>query len=241
MAICYTGTRLERPLNCPHDIFSVMSKCWEKDPSKRPRFKEMEKKLAEMVQFYRKAGSLPPPRDLGPALTGVVDDFKGSGGPGGDGGGASGGGADGSTARANAGSSDIATDADAAAAAAELWGSDVLATPLAAAVEGVGGGGTRASAPRPVTAVYEGGGADDDGAAYANEVGNRESVCSLEGFGDSLGDMPGGTASAKWASGGSSGGGGGGGGGNRESLMLGFEDTLDDGDDSDDSDDALSV
>lgn len=241
MVICYTGTRLERPLNCPHDIFSVMSKCWEKDPSKRPRFKEMEKKLAEMVQFYRKAGSLPPPRDLGPALTGVVDDFKGSGGPGGDGGGASGGGADGSTARANAGSSNIATDADAAAAAAELWGSDVLATPLAAAVEGVGGGGTRASAPRPVTAVYEGGGADDDGAAYANEAGNRESVCSLEGFGDSLGDMPGGTASAKWASGGSSGGGGGGGGGNRESLMLGFEDTLDDGDDSDDSDDALSV
>ena len=29
------GLRLERPLNCPHDVFAIMAKCWEKDAGKR--------------------------------------------------------------------------------------------------------------------------------------------------------------------------------------------------------------
>ena len=209
------GTRLERPLNCPHDIFSVMSKCWEKDPSKRPKFREMEKELAEMVQFYRKAGSLPPPRDLGPMLAGESAG-AGVGGSSADGMGGGGGGGGGS----------ITTDAEAAAAAAALWGGDesVPASGGGGSSEGGGGGG----------GGVLGGNGGGDGDVYTNEAGNRASVCSLEGFGDTLGDLPGGAGG---------GGGDGSGGDNRDSLMLGFEGSLDDiGDSSsDDSDDALSV
>ncbi len=39
------GERLAMPLNCPPTLYSLMTKCWAYDPSKRPRFTELKGQL----------------------------------------------------------------------------------------------------------------------------------------------------------------------------------------------------
>jgi len=40
--------RLEQPECCPKDYFSVMLKCWQHDPNKRPKFAELINILPEV-------------------------------------------------------------------------------------------------------------------------------------------------------------------------------------------------
>lgn len=39
------GERLAMPPNCPPTLYSLMTKCWAYDPSKRPRFTELKTQL----------------------------------------------------------------------------------------------------------------------------------------------------------------------------------------------------
>ncbi len=39
------GERLAMPFNCPPTLYSLMTKCWAYDPSKRPRFTELKGQL----------------------------------------------------------------------------------------------------------------------------------------------------------------------------------------------------
>ncbi|XP_016403611.1 focal adhesion kinase 1-like, partial [Sinocyclocheilus rhinocerous] len=39
------GERLAMPPNCPPTLYSLMTKCWAYDPSKRPRFTELKGQL----------------------------------------------------------------------------------------------------------------------------------------------------------------------------------------------------
>lgn len=39
------GERLAMPPNCPPTLYSLMTKCWAYDPSKRPRFNELKAQL----------------------------------------------------------------------------------------------------------------------------------------------------------------------------------------------------
>jgi hypothetical protein len=126
-----------------------MERCWEREPSKRPKFKEIEKKLSEMVSFYKKAGSLPPPRDLGPALGAASIDDGEEEDDGGDGGGGGGAGMDGGDTLAALGISP-----------AQITESSSGYADLVPA-----GGAT----------------------ATTSASSNRDSTCSLEGFGAVLG------------------------------------------------------
>lgn len=39
------GERLAMPPQCPPTLYSLMTKCWSYDPSKRPRFTELKTQL----------------------------------------------------------------------------------------------------------------------------------------------------------------------------------------------------
>lgn len=39
------GERLAMPPHCPPTLYSLMTKCWSYDPSKRPRFTELKTQL----------------------------------------------------------------------------------------------------------------------------------------------------------------------------------------------------
>lgn len=39
------GERLPMPPNCPPTLYSLMTKCWAYDPSRRPRFTELKAQL----------------------------------------------------------------------------------------------------------------------------------------------------------------------------------------------------
>lgn len=39
------GERLPMPPNCPPTLYSLMTKCWAYDPSRRPRFTELKSQL----------------------------------------------------------------------------------------------------------------------------------------------------------------------------------------------------
>eukprot|EP00041_Stephanoeca_diplocostata_P030751 m.938596 g.938596 ORF g.938596 m.938596 type:complete len:694 (+) comp23820_c0_seq3:212-2293(+) len=59
------GMRLSRPQNCPHSVFGVLEKCWARDATARPRFKDIEK-------LFLKAGAQPhgfSSRDIGNVLS----------------------------------------------------------------------------------------------------------------------------------------------------------------------------
>uniref|UniRef100_A0A8C1NTX3 Focal adhesion kinase 1 n=1 Tax=Cyprinus carpio TaxID=7962 RepID=A0A8C1NTX3_CYPCA len=43
------GERLAMPLNCPPTLYSLMTKCWAYDPSKRPRFTELKTQLSTIL------------------------------------------------------------------------------------------------------------------------------------------------------------------------------------------------
>lgn len=40
--------RLEQPECCPKEYFSLMLKCWQHDPNKRPRFSDLMSLLPEV-------------------------------------------------------------------------------------------------------------------------------------------------------------------------------------------------
>uniref|UniRef100_A0A8C1M971 Protein tyrosine kinase 2aa n=1 Tax=Cyprinus carpio TaxID=7962 RepID=A0A8C1M971_CYPCA len=43
------GERLAMPQNCPPTLYSLMTKCWAYDPSKRPRFTELKTQLSTIL------------------------------------------------------------------------------------------------------------------------------------------------------------------------------------------------
>uniref|UniRef100_A0A8C1QYG3 non-specific protein-tyrosine kinase n=1 Tax=Cyprinus carpio TaxID=7962 RepID=A0A8C1QYG3_CYPCA len=47
------GERLAMPPNCPPTLYSLMTKCWAYDPSKRPRFTELKGQLRSCRLTYR--------------------------------------------------------------------------------------------------------------------------------------------------------------------------------------------
>ena len=62
------GMRLERPLSCPHDVWAVAFRCWHQNPDKRPKMKELEKKLGAALaaeQASTKAEGGAGNRDIG--------------------------------------------------------------------------------------------------------------------------------------------------------------------------------
>lgn len=44
------GERLAMPPQCPPTLYSLMTKCWSYDPSKRPRFTELKTQLRYMME-----------------------------------------------------------------------------------------------------------------------------------------------------------------------------------------------
>ncbi|XP_066571921.1 focal adhesion kinase 1 isoform X4 [Amia ocellicauda] len=44
------GERLAMPHNCPPTLYSLMTKCWAYDPSKRPRFTELKAQLSTILE-----------------------------------------------------------------------------------------------------------------------------------------------------------------------------------------------
>ena len=44
-----SGYRLEKPTLCPDSFYSLMYRCWDKDKSKRPKFKEIVKEIESIV------------------------------------------------------------------------------------------------------------------------------------------------------------------------------------------------
>ncbi|XP_041739493.2 focal adhesion kinase 1 isoform X8 [Coregonus clupeaformis] len=44
------GERLAMPHNCPPTLYSLMTKCWAYDPSKRPRFTELKTQLSTILE-----------------------------------------------------------------------------------------------------------------------------------------------------------------------------------------------
>uniref|UniRef100_A0A8C9QWJ7 Focal adhesion kinase 1 n=1 Tax=Scleropages formosus TaxID=113540 RepID=A0A8C9QWJ7_SCLFO len=44
------GERLAMPHNCPPTLYSLMTKCWSYDPSKRPRFTELKAQLSTILE-----------------------------------------------------------------------------------------------------------------------------------------------------------------------------------------------
>jgi len=68
-----SGYRMEQPTECPEDMYKLMLRCWQDDPSARPTF-------LEMLQFFetKQAGSnlraLPPLPPLPPLPTQKRDD-----------------------------------------------------------------------------------------------------------------------------------------------------------------------
>lgn len=47
------GERLPMPPNCPPTLYSLMTKCWAYDPSRRPRFTELKAQLRQGYTFER--------------------------------------------------------------------------------------------------------------------------------------------------------------------------------------------
>ena len=42
------GCTLERPVECPNELFDIMRACWTLDPEKRPRFVDIQPKMESM-------------------------------------------------------------------------------------------------------------------------------------------------------------------------------------------------
>uniref|UniRef100_G3UCQ3 Focal adhesion kinase 1 n=1 Tax=Loxodonta africana TaxID=9785 RepID=G3UCQ3_LOXAF len=48
------GERLPMPPNCPPTLYSLMTKCWAYDPSRRPRFTELKAQLSSVYLYEKK-------------------------------------------------------------------------------------------------------------------------------------------------------------------------------------------
>jgi serine/threonine protein kinase len=58
MRLVCQGDRLERPANCPVDMYTIMRACWSADPTNRPSFSRLIPSLeAELGVEQRKCGS----------------------------------------------------------------------------------------------------------------------------------------------------------------------------------------
>ena len=44
------GHRLEQPARCPSHVYSLMKKCWDEEPERRPSFEHLFKFLEEMLE-----------------------------------------------------------------------------------------------------------------------------------------------------------------------------------------------
>ncbi|XP_022091271.1 fibroblast growth factor receptor 4-like isoform X2 [Acanthaster planci] len=44
-----SGYRMERPKDCPSDVYAMMRKCWQENPSKRPSFTDLYQSLDKML------------------------------------------------------------------------------------------------------------------------------------------------------------------------------------------------
>jgi len=52
-AIMKRGLRLDRPENCPEELYDIMLKCWLPDPTKRPSFNYIWQQLTNMIDVRR--------------------------------------------------------------------------------------------------------------------------------------------------------------------------------------------
>ena len=46
--------RLEKPANCPSELYDMLHACWMKDPNERPSLKDL---FHNMLQFYSTLGN----------------------------------------------------------------------------------------------------------------------------------------------------------------------------------------
>eukprot|EP00056_Hartaetosiga_gracilis_P011121 m.166535 g.166535 ORF g.166535 m.166535 type:complete len:2195 (+) comp13451_c0_seq2:195-6779(+) len=44
-----SGATLQKPVDCPNEVFEVMSSCWEFTPQMRPRFKQLQETITELL------------------------------------------------------------------------------------------------------------------------------------------------------------------------------------------------
>lgn len=51
------GHRMNQPHNCPDEIYFLMMQCWQDNPEKRWTFVDIEKYLAEMIEWSASAVS----------------------------------------------------------------------------------------------------------------------------------------------------------------------------------------
>ena len=49
-----TGYRMEKPPNCPNEIYEIMRDCWNEIPYERPTFKQLVEELDEILQYSTK-------------------------------------------------------------------------------------------------------------------------------------------------------------------------------------------
>lgn len=44
------GKRLEQPLDCPDEIYTLMKSCWSQEPEQRPTFVEVHTSLIQIAR-----------------------------------------------------------------------------------------------------------------------------------------------------------------------------------------------
>lgn len=50
---CFPGVRLDRPEQCPEEVYQLMQRCWEYDPRKRPSFSTLHQDLIAIRKRHR--------------------------------------------------------------------------------------------------------------------------------------------------------------------------------------------
>merc|ERR1712100_254037 len=50
LAFLKTGQRMQKPSNCPDNIYEIMMRCWLEDPNSRPSFGELKFIFTEMQE-----------------------------------------------------------------------------------------------------------------------------------------------------------------------------------------------
>ena len=45
-----TGHRMEQPVTCPDELYTIMLQCWKKDPKDRPCFYEIANMLERIIR-----------------------------------------------------------------------------------------------------------------------------------------------------------------------------------------------
>ena len=63
------GERLPLPPGTPAPLFGLMNRCWSYEPERRPTFRTVEARVAEVVEEERQLASLPSRRAPAPETT----------------------------------------------------------------------------------------------------------------------------------------------------------------------------